>query len=134
MSSRNRRRSAAACSPSSKSIELASSYLTQTLVGGLGSRLMGTIARVFDAALADDPDREALVTRDARLSYTQLDRLADRAAHALRDLGVGTGDRVAASLPNEADVVVAFHGAMRLGAVWLGLNQALAAPDKRFLL
>ena len=95
---------------------------------------MGTIARVFDAALADDPDREALVTRGARLSYTQLDRLADRAAHALRDLGVRTGDRVAASLPNEADVVVAFHGAMRLGAVWLGVNQALAAPEKRFLL
>ena len=135
MSSRSRRRSAAACSPTSKSIELASSYLTQTLVGGLRfAALMGTIARVFDAALADDPDREALVTRGARLSYAELDRLADRAAHALRDLGVGTGDRVAASLPNEADVVVAFHGAMRLGAVWLGVNQALAAPEKRFLL
>ena len=34
--------------------------------------------------------------------------------------GVGPGDRVAASLPNEADVVIAFHGAMRLGAVWVG--------------
>jgi long-chain acyl-CoA synthetase len=47
---------------------------------------------------------------------------------------VGTGDRVAASLPNDADVVVAFHGAMRLGAVWLGINRALAPPEKQFLL
>ena len=93
-----------------------------------------TVARVLDRALADDPDREALVTRSHRLSYAELDRLADRAAHALADLGVGTGDRVAASLPNEADVVVAFHGAMRLGAVWVGVNRALAPPEKRWLL
>jgi long-chain acyl-CoA synthetase len=41
---------------------------------------------------------------------------------------------VAASLPNDAEVVVAFHGAMRLGAVWLGINRALAPPEKRFQL
>ena len=93
-----------------------------------------SVARVLDAALADDPDREALVTRSRRLSYAELDREAARAAHALRDLGVRTGDRLAASLPNDADVVVAFHGAMRLGAVWVGVNRALAPPEKRFLL
>ena len=90
-----------------------------------------TVARVLDAALADDPEREALVTRSARLSYAELDRRADRAARALAELGVATGDRVGASLPNEADVVVAFHGAMRLGAVWVGINRALAPPEKR---
>lgn len=93
-----------------------------------------TVARVLDRALAEAPDREALVTRSQRLTYAELDRLADRAAHALADLGVGRGDRVAASLPNEADVVVAFHGAMRLGAVWVGVNRALAPPEQRWLL
>lgn len=93
-----------------------------------------SVARVLDRALAADPEREALVTRTRRLSYAELDREADRAAHALHELGVGTGDRVAASLPNDADVVVAFHGAMRLGAVWLGVNRALAPPEKRYLL
>lgn len=92
-----------------------------------------TVARVLDTALADDPDREALVTRSTRLTYGELDRQADRAAHALAALGVRTGDRVAASLPNEVDVVVAFHGAMRLGAVWVGVNRALAPPEKRHL-
>jgi long-chain acyl-CoA synthetase len=93
-----------------------------------------SVARVLDGALAADPDREALVTRSRRLSYAELDRLADRAAHALRDLGVAPGDRVAASLPNDVDVVVAFHGAMRLGAVWVGVNRVLAPPEKRWLL
>jgi len=93
-----------------------------------------SVARVFDLVLAEDPGREALVTRTRRLSYAELDALADRAAHALRGLGVGPGDRVAASLPNEADVVVAFHGTMRLGAVWVGVNRALAPPEKAFML
>lgn len=93
-----------------------------------------TVARVLDRALATDPDREALVTRSQRLTYAELDRLADRAAHALAGLGVRPGDRVAASLPNEADVVVAFHGAMRRGAVWVGVNRALAPPEKRWQL
>ena len=93
-----------------------------------------SIARVFDGALADDPAREALVTRTRRLTYAELDAEANRAAHALQELGVRRGDRVAASLPNDADVVIAFHGAMRLGAVWLGVNRALAPPEKRYLL
>ncbi len=93
-----------------------------------------SVARVLDAALATDPDREALVTRTQRLSYAGLDRAANQAARALAGLGIGPGDRVAASLPNEADVVIAFHGAMRLGAVWVGVNRALAPPEKRFLL
>lgn len=93
-----------------------------------------SIARVFDRALAADPAREALVTRSARLTYGELDALADRAAYALADLGVRPGDRVAASLPNEWEVVVAFHGAMRLGAVWVGVNRVLAAPERQYLI
>jgi acyl-CoA synthetase (AMP-forming)/AMP-acid ligase II len=93
-----------------------------------------TVAEVFDRVLADDPDREALVTRSGRWSYAELDRLADRAAHALAELGVRMGDRVGGALPNDIDVVLAFHGAMRLGAVWVGVNRALAPPEKRYLL
>ena len=93
-----------------------------------------TIADVFSGALASDPSREALVTRRVRWSYAELDDACARAAAALRTLGVAAGDRVAAVLPNDADIVVAFHGAMRLGAIWVGINQALAPPEKAFLL
>src|SRR5829696_2947955 len=136
ISSRNRPRRADAPSPRLKSTA-ASSYLTRTLVAGLPSVPMDrprSVARVLDQALAEDPEREALVTRTRRLTYAQLDALADRAAHALRDMGIEPGDRVAACLPNGADVVVAFHGAMRAGAVWVGVNQALAPPEKQYLI
>ncbi len=52
----------------------------------------------------------------------------------MRRVGLRSGDRVAVSLPNELDVIVAFHGAMRLGAIWVGINQALADPEKVFQL
>jgi acyl-CoA synthetase (AMP-forming)/AMP-acid ligase II len=93
-----------------------------------------TVGEVFDAIVATDPDRELLVTRSGRWSYAEFDRLANRAAHALASLGVRGGDRVAGALPNDVAVVAAFHGAMRLGAVWVGVNRALAPPEKHYLL
>lgn len=92
-----------------------------------------TVAAVFDAALARRPDAEALVTRTRRWSYAELDEACARAAGALLERGVRPGDRVAATLPNEADIVTAFHGAMRIGAVWVGVNQALAPPERAWL-
>ena len=86
---------------------------------------------MLDRCLADAPDREALVGRHARFTYAQLDEAADRAAAALWSMGVRAGDRVGMSLPNGTDAIVAFHGAMRLGAIWLGVNRNLAPPEKR---
>jgi len=93
-----------------------------------------TVADVFAPVVAEDPGREALVTPSGRWSYAELDQLAGRAAHALSAMGVRAGDRVAGALPNDLDIVLAFHGAMRLGAIWVGINRALAPPEKRYLL
>src|SRR5690242_8848398 len=84
--------------------------------------------------LAHDPGREALVARSGRWTYAELDAACARAAQVWRDLGVKAGDRVAVSLANDADIVFAFHGAMRLGAIWVGINANLAPPEKVYLL
>lgn len=97
-------------------------------------RVPATIAAIFDEVLAVDPGREALVTRTVRRTYRELDEAAAVAAGVLIGLGVRRGDRIAAVLPNEVDIIVAFHGAMRIGAIWVGINQALATPEKVYLL
>src|SRR3989442_13650264 len=94
----------------------------------------GTIARVLDDALAEAPGGVALVGRHGRLTVRELDIAACRAGHALRALGVAAGDRVAVSLPNDVDIVIAFLAAMRIGAIWVGLNRALAGPEKANML
>jgi long-chain acyl-CoA synthetase len=89
-----------------------------------------SVAEVLDPVLAQEPDREALVGRHGSLSYAELDAAANRAARALAELGVRPGDRVAACLPNDVDLVVAFLGCMRMGVLWVGVNRVLAPPEK----
>ncbi|MCU0310838.1 MAG: AMP-binding protein [Acidimicrobiales bacterium] len=93
-----------------------------------------TVAELLDAPLAADPDRVLLVGRHGRHTAQGLDQAVRRAATALRGLGLGAGDRIAVSLPNDDTIVVAFLAAMRLGAVWVGLNRPLAAPEKAYML
>jgi long-chain acyl-CoA synthetase len=93
-----------------------------------------SIAGVLGPALAEDPDRTALVAPDLTLSYAELDAATAQAAGALRELGVRPGDRIGVGLPNDSRIVVLFHAAMRLGAVWVGISQQLAPPEQAALL
>ena len=93
-----------------------------------------TVAEVLDPVLASDPDRLALVGRHGRYSFRELDREANRAAHALRELGIAPGDRVAACLANDVAIDVAFLACMRLGALWVGINRVLAPREKVHIL
>jgi acyl-CoA synthetase (AMP-forming)/AMP-acid ligase II len=92
------------------------------------------VASICDRALAEAPDAVALVGRTQRYSYLQLEAAVNMAAAALQTLGVGPGDRVAATLANHPDAVLAFLATQRLGAVWLGVNRALAGPEKIYQL
>lgn len=93
-----------------------------------------TVAAVLDAVLAQDPGRLALVDDAAAMSYADLDAAANQVAAVLSGEGLRPGDRLAVRLPNCADVVVTFLAAMRLGLVWVGINRALAPPERAFLL
>src|SRR5918999_537199 len=60
---------------------------------------------------------------------TYLLQAADRFAGALRSLGVHKGDRVAMILPNCPQVVIAFYGTLRRGAVVVMNNPLYTAPE-----
>ena len=100
----------------------------------MATYLPQSVAHVLDRALVERPDAVAVVARAGALTYRELDDAADRAAGVLTGLGLQSGDRLAASLPNDLDVVVAFHGAMRAGLVWVGINGVLAPAEKAYLL
>jgi long-chain acyl-CoA synthetase len=92
-----------------------------------------TVARLLDRALANRSGGPAVVARGGALSYAELDAAAAAAAGALWYLGVRPGDRVAACLPNDLEVVVAFHGVQRIGAVWAGIGEALTEAEQSAL-
>jgi acyl-CoA synthetase (AMP-forming)/AMP-acid ligase II len=91
-------------------------------------------ARVLERVLQERPDGEATVARSGRLTYRELDGRAESCTRALIAAGVRPGDRLGVSLVNDLDIVALFHAAMRIGAVWVGVNRALAPPEKAYLL
>jgi acetoacetyl-CoA synthetase len=73
------------------------------------------------SALADDDIGLVSVSQTratVRLTGAELRDQVARARAGLQRLGVGSGDRVAAYLPNIAETVVAFLATASLGAVW----------------
>jgi long-chain acyl-CoA synthetase len=68
-------------------------------------------------------------TVGGKLTYRKLNELADRFATALYQLGVRKGDRVALMLPNSPHFVIAFFGAMKLGAIVVNNNPTYTARE-----
>ncbi|MFW0796683.1 class I adenylate-forming enzyme family protein [Gordonia sp. CPCC 205515] len=93
-------------------------------------RTSSTIGHVLDHAVSQAPNSPAVEAVSGIWSYRELDEQAHRAAGALWALGVRPGDRVAACLPNDLDIVAAFHGAARIGAIWAGIGEALSAAEQ----
>jgi long-chain acyl-CoA synthetase len=63
------------------------------------------------------PAQPALIFEGRRLSYRQLDSEANRFARFLLSLDVKKGDRVMLVLPNLPQLVIAYFGALKAGAV-----------------
>ncbi|MDF2370579.1 MAG: acetoacetate--CoA ligase [Rhizobiaceae bacterium] len=73
--------------------------------------------------LAGKGDGDALVFRGEdkvqyRLSWDELRALVSRLQQAMRSLGIGSGDRVAAMMPNLPETIAAMLAATSLGAIW----------------
>jgi long-chain acyl-CoA synthetase len=63
------------------------------------------------------PNHAALVYFDREITYKELDLASDKFATALADLGVKKGDKVAIFLPNIPQYVMAYYGAIKIGAI-----------------
>ncbi|WP_069863275.1 AMP-binding protein [Pseudomonas citronellolis] len=68
------------------------------------------------------PEAPALDFYGHSLAWAELDRLADRCAALLAELGVRPGERVAVFLPNCPQLHVAFYGILRAGAVYVPVS------------
>jgi len=75
------------------------------------------------------PDATATIFMDAKLTYAQLNALADRCAAALQQLGVKKGDRVGVYIANSPQFVISYYGALRAGAIVVPFNPLYAAPE-----
>ncbi|WP_031068431.1 non-ribosomal peptide synthetase [Streptomyces sp. NRRL WC-3742] len=75
-------------------------------------------------SVARFPDRTAVETADAALSYRALDERADRVAAQLHRAGARAGSLVSVLAPDRADLATALLAVLRLGAVAAPLDGA----------
>jgi long-chain acyl-CoA synthetase len=76
-----------------------------------------TLPEALKRSAQSYPESTALLFMGKHLSYAELDRLVNRFARALLDLGVKKGEKVAMLLPNLPQTVIAIYAAFRIGAV-----------------
>jgi long-chain acyl-CoA synthetase len=78
--------------------------------------------------------KPALIAGGRTFTYQKLDDMCDRIAAGLHELGVRPGDRVSLYSPNRWEWVVAYHGALRAGAVVNPINVMLTPEEVAFVL
>ncbi|MEU5894987.1 non-ribosomal peptide synthetase [Streptomyces venezuelae] len=87
----------------------------------------------FAAQVRRKPDAEAVVCRDRSLSYTELDREANRLAHALIARGVRPQDPVAVLLGRDIEMTVALFGVAKAGAVYVPMDASYPRERLAFM-
>lgn len=80
------------------------------------------------------PGKVALVCKDARLTYEEIDCKANQVAALLRSQGIRRGDRVAIFLDNSVESVVSLFGILKADAVFVMLSPQLKAPKLQYIL
>ncbi|MER6103868.1 amino acid adenylation domain-containing protein [Streptomyces sp. NPDC001832] len=85
------------------------------------------IDAVFAARAAERPDAVAVGFEGQTLTYAELEERAARCAAALRDGGVGAGERVGVCLERSLDLVVAMLAVLKADCVYVPMDPAYPA-------
>ena len=79
-------------------------------------------------------DSEAIVDGPRRYTWSQIGDRVNQQANALRDMGIGKGDRVAIIAPNSNQFFETFYATAAIGAVIVPVNYRLIPSDFQYIL
>src|SRR5215813_11957709 len=81
-----------------------------------------TLVTAFERVAAKFPSRIAIGSNARELTYRELNESANQLAHQLVFRETRPGDRVAILMSHDAPLIVALLGALKAGAIVLGLD------------
>jgi 3-hydroxybenzoate/4-hydroxybenzoate---CoA ligase len=76
----------------------------------------------------------AVLCADRVVSYSELNAMVNRCGNALLAQGVARGDRILFLMDDSPELIAAYLGTMRIGAVAVALNVRLAARDLLYVI
>jgi long-chain acyl-CoA synthetase len=80
------------------------------------------------------PRKTALIHQGKRLTYSEIDSMADRLAHALAAQGIKRGDRVAVFMDNAIEAVISLFGILKAGAAFMMINHTTKAEKLEYIM
>ncbi|MDZ5726452.1 non-ribosomal peptide synthetase [Acetobacterium sp. K1/6] len=78
--------------------------------------------RRFEIMARSYPERTALIAKDGRLSFDQLNRLSNRVANALIKKGIKPEDKIAFLLDRDSRLHIALFGILKSGAAFIPVD------------
>jgi long-chain acyl-CoA synthetase len=76
-----------------------------------------SLGQMLKASTEKAPNSTAIFFQNNQITYEELNGFVSSFGEALRRLGIDKGDRVAIYLPNSPQFVIAYFGALRVGAI-----------------
>ncbi len=99
--------------------------------GRIGRVAIGDLLR---RAARRFPDRTALTDGARRITFTEIERDANRFANYLVARGLQPGDRISTICNNSVETVKALFGIHRAGLVWVPINTMLGPGDMDYIM
>ncbi|MFJ8747332.1 amino acid adenylation domain-containing protein [Embleya sp. NPDC127516] len=93
-----------------------------------------TLPGAFEAQVAREPDRVALIGEHETLTYREFNRRANQLAHWLVVQGAGPERAVAVRIPRSVDLLVALYAVVKAGAAYLPVDVDLPEDRVRHVL
>ena len=93
-----------------------------------------TVAEIMYRNARKYPKKEAIVFKDKRLNFRELDELSNQVANFIVKLGIKKGDRVAMMMRNSEKFPAVYFGILKAGGVAICINIGFLKPEVAYLL
>jgi amino acid adenylation domain-containing protein len=98
------------------------------------SQTSAPIHQLFEARASGRPDASAVEMGEVKVTYSELDQLSNRFAHALVSLGCGAEHRVALCLETGVDEIAAMLATLKAGAAFTSIDSLQPAARLQLII
>lgn len=89
---------------------------------------------ILEHNLPERADKVALYSRERNMTYQEVCHEVNQVGHALKDIGVRFGEYVGVLCLDQPEWVTSFFGAIKIGAIAIGMNTLLTPQEYAYML
>ncbi len=93
-----------------------------------------TLGEMLERSAEKNPEKIAIVYKEQRVKYKELNADANRLGNVLNKLGVGRNDKVGVLMANCPEFVMGVFAALKAGAVFVALNGLLSGRELTYVI